>query len=268
MYIAEQRGIFKAHGLHVTIETIVSTSDVVPDLLHGSLDVAGGQVTSFISAQAQGLGPFRVLASGLALAPHVNELMALPSSGITSAADLKGKSIAVNASTGDGVLLTDAILANYGIKPSQVSLKTIPFTAMSAALAAHQVDAAYVTEPYGTELQQKLGATVVADLDQGPGQGLLIGGFTVTSSWLKKYPHTAAAFAASIDEAAKIANTNRAADEKAFETYLHTTPAVADAMAAGTFPTSVSSAQLQKAANLMAEYGELKPGFDAGALNG
>jgi NitT/TauT family transport system substrate-binding protein len=267
MYIAEQRGIFKAHGLHVTIQTIVSTDDVIPDLLHGSVDVAGGQVTSFISAQAKGLGPFRVLASGLALTANVNEIMALPSSGITSAADLKGKTIAVNAATGDGVLLTDAILAANNIKPSQVTLKTIPFTAMSAALAAHQVDAAYVTAPYGTEMQQKLGATEVANLDQGPGQGLMIGGFTVTSAWLAKYPHTAAAFAASIDEAAKIADTDHAADVKAFEAYLHATANVAAAMPAGNFPTTVSATELQQVASLMSEFGELKPGFDVSALS-
>lgn len=267
LYIAEQRGIFKAHGLHVTIETIVSTDDVVPDLLHGSLDVAGGQLTSFISAQAKGLGQFRVLASGLALAANVNEIMTLPSSGIMSAADLKGKTIAVNAATGDGVLLTDAILSKYGIKPSEVTLKTIPFTAMSAALAAHQVDAAYVTAPYGTEMEQSIGATEVANLDQGPGLGLVIGGFTVTSSWMTKYPHTASAFAESIDEAAQVANTNHAADVKAFETYLHASSKVAAAMPAGTFPTTVSNAKLQQVASLMAEFGELTPGFDVTALN-
>jgi NitT/TauT family transport system substrate-binding protein len=267
VYIAEQRGIFKAHGLHVTIESIVSTDDVVPDLLHGSMDIAGGQLTSFIAAQAKGLGQFRVLASGLALAPNVNEIMTLPSSGITSAADLKGKTIAVNAATGDGVLLTDAILAKNNIKPSEVTLKTIPFPAMSAALAAHQVDAAYVTAPYGTEMQQSIGATEVANLDQGPGQGLVIGGFTVTTSWAKKYPHTAAAFAESIDEAAQVADTNHAADVKAFETYLHASSKVAAAMPAGTFPTTVSNAKLEQVASLMTEFGELAAGFNATALN-
>src|SRR5215469_16448520 len=53
LYIAQERGIFAAHGLHVKIQTIVSTDDVVADLLHGSVDVASGQVTSFIAAQAQ-----------------------------------------------------------------------------------------------------------------------------------------------------------------------------------------------------------------------
>jgi NitT/TauT family transport system substrate-binding protein len=261
LYIAEQRGIFKAHGLHVTIKTIVSTTDVVPDLLHGSMDIAGGQITTFIAAQAKGLGTFRILASGLALAPHVNEIMVKPSSGITSPVDLKGKTIAVNALTGDGVLLTDALLDDYNLSPSDVKFVNIPFTSMQNALGAGDVDAAYVTEPYATEMEQNLGATALADLDQGAGQGLLIGGFTATSAWVAKYPHTAAAFTASIEQASSIADSDLTADQKAFMTYLKTPEQVATVMAVGTFPTSVSEAQLTQVVDLMSEFGEIKPGF-------
>jgi NitT/TauT family transport system substrate-binding protein len=267
MYVAEQRGIFKAHGLHVTIKTITSTDQTVPDLTHGALDIAGGQITTFISAQAKGLGPFRVLASGLALAPHVNEIMVKPSSGITSPSDLKGKTIAVNAITGDGELLTDALLADYNLKPSAVSYKVIPFGDMQAALAAGDVDAAYVTEPYATEMEQGLGATALADLDQGAGQGLLIGGFTATTAWVAKYPHTAAAFTASIEEASSLADSDLTADQKAFEKYLDVQAQVATVMAVGTFPTSVSNAQLTQVGDLMSEFGELKTGFGVQALN-
>jgi NitT/TauT family transport system substrate-binding protein len=266
MYVAEERGIFAAHGLHVTIQNIVSTDQVIPDLLHGTLDVAGGQITSFISAQANHVGTFRVLASGLALSPNVNEVMALPSSGITSPADLKGKTIAVNAATGDGVLLIDALLNDYDISPNQVTLKTIPFGAMSSALKLDRVNAAYVTEPYTTEMEQNLGATPIADLDQGSGQGLLIGGFTATNAWFAKYPHTAAAFTAAIEQASAIADSNLTADQQAFETYLHVSSQVATVMAIGTFPTSVSEAQLGQVVDLMAEFNELKPGFNIKTL--
>lgn len=267
LYVAEQRGIFKAHGLNVTIKPIQTTTAVIPALLHGSLDVAGGQVTSFISAQANGGGPFRVLASGLALAPHVNEIMVTPSSGITSPTGLRGKTIAVNALTGDGELLTDALLADYNLKSSDVKYVPIPFPAMQAALAAGRVDAAYVTEPYATELEQHLGATALADLDQGAGQGLLIGGFTATTAWVAKYPHTAAAFTASIEEASSLADSDLTADQKAFEKYLDVQAQVATVMAVGTFPTSVSNAQLTQVADLMSEFGELQPGFSVQALN-
>jgi NitT/TauT family transport system substrate-binding protein len=266
LYIAQERGIFAAHGLHVKIETIITTNDVVPDLLHGSLDVASGQVTSFIAAQAQGLGPFHVLASGLEMGPGVDEMVALRSSDIGNASQLKGKTIAENATAGNGELLTDALLTDYNVKLTKVTLQVVPFASMAAALAAHRVDAAYCSEPYCTEMQQTDGAVVVGDLDQGQAQSLLIGGYTATASWLKKYPHTAAAFAASIAEASEVADTNLAAAQHALIANLHIGPMVADVMATGTFPTAVDPIKLQQVADLMLRFGELKAHFDATTL--
>src|SRR6516225_2024534 len=79
LYIAEERGIFAAHGLHVTVMPITSTLAIVPDMVHGSIDIASGQIPSFISAEAQGVGSLHLLASGLTLAPGVNEIVALKS---------------------------------------------------------------------------------------------------------------------------------------------------------------------------------------------
>lgn len=268
LYIAEQRGIFAAHGLHVKLVSIQSSATIVPDLVHGTLDVSAGQLTTFIAAQAKGAGQFRVLASGLEIGPAVNELMALKGSDLTSPAALKGKTIAVNATSGDGVLLTDAALAAYGVKSTQVTLTPMGFPDMAAALQQHRVDAAYASQPYVTEMEQSFGATVVADLNQGSAQGMMLGGFTVTSAWASKYPHTAAAFTAAIDEASEIADTNLSADQKAFETYLKAPVKVADVMADGTYPTTVPLAKLTQLADLMLEFHELTSTFDASALLG
>jgi NitT/TauT family transport system substrate-binding protein len=268
LYVAEQRGLFAAHGLHVKLEAIQSSATIIPGLLHGSIDISAGQLTAFMGAQEQGIGRFRVLASGLEIGPNVNELMALKSSGITSPAELKGKTIAVNADVGNGVLLTDSALSAYGVKPSQVSLVTIGFPDMAAALAAHRVDAAYETQPYVTEMEQQIGATVVADLDQGAGADYMITGYTVTTAWATRYPKTAAAFAAAIDQANQVLDTDPAAARTAWETYLKVSPKVADVMATGKFPASVSVTRLQQLADLMFEYGELKSKFNAAALVG
>jgi NitT/TauT family transport system substrate-binding protein len=268
LYVAQQRGLFAAHGLHVTMESITSTSTVIPALLHGSMDIGAGQLSTFISAQASGIGQFRVLASGLQLGPDVNELMALKSSGIANAGDLKGKTIAVNATAGNGVLLTDSALSTYSIQPGQVTLVPMAFSDMAAALQAHRVDAAYATEPYVTEMEQQAGASVVTDLDQGAALNYMISGYTVTTAWAAKYPNTAAAFAAAINQASALINANPATAQKAFETYLKVPAAVAQAMAVGTFPTSVSAAKLQQIADLMLKFKELDSSFNAAALVG
>src|ERR1039457_4239351 len=50
--IAQEKGLFAKQGLHVTIQPVTSSSTVIPAMLHGSVDVASGQYTSYIAADA------------------------------------------------------------------------------------------------------------------------------------------------------------------------------------------------------------------------
>ena len=268
MYIAQEHGIFAAHGLHVTIHTIQSTSDILPAMEKGSINVASGQLPSFIMAEVDGTGSFRLLASGLTLSPGVNEILAMKWSGITDPQQLKHKTIAENAQIGDSPLLVDSVLASYGMKPSEVMVKILSFPDMGAELAAHQVDAAYCVEPYCTDIQQKYGAEVIADTDQGAAQGLLTSGYTVTAKWLENNKKTAAEFAASIAEGATLADTNPADLQRALAASLHIAPQVADVMATGTFPTTVDPVKISQVADLMLTFGELKRPFDVRKLLG
>lgn len=268
LYLAEDRGIFEAHGLTVKIESTASSALLVPDMMHGTIDVSAGQIAALIAAESQGEGPFRVLASALELTPGVNEIMTLKGSGINSVAELKGKTVAVNSTSGNGPLLTDAVLATYSLKPSAIAYKQIPFPSMGAALASKAVDAVYCTQPYCQQIAQQQGGRVVADLDQGSAQGLLIAAYTVTNSWAAKYPKTATAFTASIVEASRLADTDPAAVQQALEKHLGIQKTVAQVMATGNFPTSVDIVKLQQVEDLMLRFGQLKKSVNVNALVG
>jgi len=266
LYLAQQRHIFAAHGLNVTIKPIVSTSGVIPQLLNGTYDVVSGQVTTFIAAQAQGGGQFRVIAAGLELSSSVDQLVTLPESHITNAGDLAGQVIAVNATAGNGVLLTDEALSVYNVPPGRVTYKVMPFGQMSDALAAHQVAAAYCADPTCTEMEQQIGATQIADLNQGGVQGYLIGGFSTTASWVKQHPRTAAAFAAAIRTASDLLDSNPAIAAEAFRASLGVTPQLATLMAPGVFPGAVTVNQLTEVATVMTQFGELNPDVNVSAV--
>jgi NitT/TauT family transport system substrate-binding protein len=270
MYIAQEHGIFAKHGLHVTIRVIQSTSSafILPEMAKGELDIASGQIPTFIMAEVGGSGSFRLLASGLTLAPGVNEILAMKWSGITDPQQLRHKTIAENAMIGDSPLLVDSVLASYGMKPNDVTVKILGFPDMGAALADHQVDAAYCVEPYCTDIEQKYGAEVIADTDQGAAQGLLTAGYTVTAKWLEHNRKTAAEFAASIAEGATLADTDPADLQQALSASLHVTPMVADVMATGTFPTTVDPVKVSQVADLMLTFGEIKRPFDVNELLG
>ena len=266
LYLAIDHGFFKKHGLNVKLQIVQSSTTLVPSMLHGSIDIAAGQIAGLISSQAQGAGQFKVLASGLELTPGVNEILAMKSSKITSVAGLKGKTIALNSPVGNGPLLIDSVLATFNLKPTDIKMSTIGFPDMGTALAAGRVDAVYSTQPYVQDMEQKQGARPVVDLDQGAAQGLLIAGFVATSQWVKKYPNTAKAFIAAITEGSKLADTNLAAVQQTLEKNLKIPANVVDVMATGTFPTSVDLVKLQQVEQLMVRYGQLKKPFDVSSM--
>ena len=258
LYIAQAKGLFTKVGLHVTIKPVVSAQAVIPAMLHGSVDVDGGGYVTYILAQAKGIAKIRILAAGFALGPHVNEIISPAGAHIQSLADLKGKTIAVNQLGGVGMDLVYTALASYGISPAQVHLVAMPFPAMPAALAAGKIDAAYETEPFVTEAVQKYGVQEVADMDNGATQGFPLTGYGVLESWAAKYPRTAAAFTKAVEQGNAIAGSNHAVLAQVLATALHLSPQITGVMATGTFPTSANPAQIQRVANLMLQYGQLK----------
>ena len=268
LYVALDKGLFASAGLHVTVKTVTSSAVVIPALINGSVDVASGQYAPYIETDAGHLADIRIIAAGFALTPHVNEVMAPAHSAVKSLADLKGKTIAVNAVNSEVSDLLYSDLAANGVSPAEVKLVAVPFPAMAAALAAHQVAAAYMTEPYVTEAGQKYGDVGIGDIDTGPAVNFPIAGYAVLASWARKYPRTAAAFAHAVEEGNRIADSNIAELQHAFIAGLSLPPHVADVMATGTFPDAPDPAQIQRVADLMQHYGQLKKPFNVASMIG
>jgi NitT/TauT family transport system substrate-binding protein len=256
LYIAQAEGLFAKVGLHVTIKPVVSAQAVIPAMLHGSVDVDGGGYVTYILAQAKGIARIRI------------EIIALSRANIQSPADLRGKTIAVNQMGSVASDLTYTALAPYGITPDQVHLVAMPFPAMPGALAAGKIDAAYETEPFVTEAVKRYGVQAVTDLDGGATQDFPLTGYAVLGSWAARYPRTAAAFTKAIEQGNAIAATNLAVLQQVLSASLHLSPNITGVMATGTFPTSANPVQIQRAADLMLHYGQLKEPFDVTSLMG
>jgi NitT/TauT family transport system substrate-binding protein len=266
LYIAQEQGLFSKAGLDVTVKTVTSPAAALPALLHGGVDVFVGQYSTFIQAQAAGVGSFRVLAPGWDLGPRVEAIVVPPHSAVTTVPQLAGKTIAVNAIGGIDQLFTDEVLSGQSVKPAQVHYVAIPFQAIGAALAARRVSAAYLTEPYLTESKQNLGVQVIADPGTGAAHDMPVTGYMVTRAWDQRYPRTAAAFAEAIAQGNAEVKQNPAAFRKAMERQLHLAPQVAGAMAAGSFPNSINAAQLQRVADLLYAFGALKASFNVAGM--
>jgi NitT/TauT family transport system substrate-binding protein len=262
VYIAQQDGLFAAQGLHVKIEPAISSATVIAQQMAGKFDITSGNYVSYIEADAVDHDDMRVLAAGSIVQPHGQNLMIAAGSPIRTVAELKGKRIALNVTGGIGSLLVDALLQGSRISPSQVHFVPINFPEMAAALKAHEIDAAFMPEPFATNAEESTGAQPVADLDQGSVQSLPISGYIATQTWLRKYPKTAAAFRRALIAAQRIADSDPQAVEEAMVAYSGVTKAAAAVMAAPAFPLNTDPVLIQRVADLMQQYGLLSKPYD------
>lgn len=266
LFLAIKKGYFRQQGLTVTPTIVAQSTLALPDLLHGSVDVVGGgNYVSYFGGQAKGTFNLRVLVAGAACQPDSFGVVAMPSSHITSAAGLAGKTIAVNLTSNIQTLMTNVQLKAAGVSPSSVKYVAIPFPDMGAALKAGRVDAISAVEPFLSGAESAGAKQVVSDC-AGATAALPLSGYFATAAWTQKYPHTAAAFQRAMAKAQALANSDPAAVRQILPTYTKITAAAAQVIHLETYPASTDAAQLQRVATLMRSGGLLAQPFSVQSM--
>ena len=268
-YIAQQDGLFAKQGLHVNIQMAVSSETAIKQQLEGKYDVTDGNYVSYIQAVVQQHADLEIFAAGSIMEPRCQVVMVPADSPIKNVAELKGKTIGVNVPKNIGTLLVSALLRDNGMSVNEVHFKYIAFPLMAKALQDHQIDAAWLPEPFVTGAEEQIGAQPIADLDSGATQSLPISGYVVTKAWAHKYPRTLAALRRALVQAQRIADTDPSAVEKAMAHYAPgVTPTAAAVMAEPDFPLDTDAVLIQRVANLMQQFGLLQRHFNVESMIG
>lgn len=251
LYIAAHRGYFAEAGLHVKITPVASGVNALPSLANVTVDIDEGQWTSDVAAEATGAARPQVLAPGNSGGTALDQAVIAPGSPARTVQQLRGKTIAVNALTGLAVLLTSNILNSNGVAPASVHFVGSPFPARGPALAAHRVDAAFITEPFLSASEQPQGVVPLVDIDQGAATTFPIAGYVSTSDWAARYPQTAAAFVRALTRGQQVAATSGPVVEQAMTANLTISKQTAAVMARGSYPLTMTASELQRVATLM-----------------
>jgi NitT/TauT family transport system substrate-binding protein len=270
LYIAQDYGFFAQQGLHVTIEKIASSAAVIAEQQNGAVDITAGSYVAYIAAQAAG-ARFRILAEASDLRPDTRVLVITAGSPIRTLHDLIGKKIGVNGTNSIGTLLISALLAEHGISPGKVTFVTDAsgFPAMPAELRDGAWDAAFLAEPYATVAGEEFGEQELTDLDQGATMNFPIDGYVATQAWAQRHPKTAAAFVRAIEEGQALADSDRAAVEKAMAESDGLSHQVTAVMALPDFPVGpVDETRIQRTAEAMLEFGLLGRQYTADVEQG
>ncbi|HEX3964990.1 MAG TPA: ABC transporter substrate-binding protein [Trebonia sp.] len=278
LYVAYDLGYFKKEGLNVKISITGGGETALPDLTDGKANIIAGNYVSFVQAQIQGKYNLKIIADGSQMQPGNQALYVMPNSKFSTVADLVKyhATIGVNTLDNIGTLLVGSLLTENGYPnalysatnpagPVKLVVPTVPaptpFVGAMTMLENHQLDAAWLPEPYGT-LAQEAGAVKLADFDQGSLQNFPIGAYIGTQSWIEKNPNTVAAFLHALQEGQEVADTNRAQVESSLvkNTLLTTgfNKATAQQIAAlltlDTYPLTMDVPTMQRVADSMFQF--------------
>ncbi|ROO86163.1 NitT/TauT family transport system substrate-binding protein [Actinocorallia herbida] len=252
IYYAEAKGIFAEHGLKVTIDP--KGASEVPPLVSDHYQAVSMSWTTFIQATAQGV-PLRGVFPGISgKAGNQTGIYAMPSSGISAAADLAGRTVAINQPKATFELNSRVVLKAAGVDVDKVKFQVLPLATIGDALVAGKVDAAYLVPPFSTQVEAKDAKLVVDPYDGGALEGSPVAGYIMTETFVKAHPEAVTAFQQSLTEAAEALN-NDGSYREFVTTYTKLTPELAQQVPDYDFPTTIDVAKLQTEADLMAEAG-------------
>jgi NitT/TauT family transport system substrate-binding protein len=273
--LAVQDGLFRQHGLNVTVQGYGSVSAEIQALTAGHADIAVGDYTDFLAAQATGRAKLRLLADGYDAVANSMEVLTLPTSGITTPQALVNEPVATPPADISGYLssvpnnmptmATEQVLQSDGVSPNSVNWQPMPMQGMIAALRNHSVKAILVTEPYIFEAEARLGAVEVLDSCSGVTAGLPLSGYFSLDSYVRDQPSTVQAFQAALSQAQSNASM-RGPLQAVLPTMTGMTTQDAALVTIGTYPTALSVGQVQRVATLMLDSGMISNPMDVKGL--
>jgi NitT/TauT family transport system substrate-binding protein len=158
VFVAVEKGLFKKHGLDVSVKEYEAGVLAAQGLLNGEVDVITAAEFVMVSHNLEG-ADLRAFASVSRTDDY--ELIARKDRGITSIADIKGKRIAMVRGTPLEFFLHH-FLTLHNIPSSSVSLVSLTPSGSIDALASGTADAMVSFSPYTYRVRQQLGTGAVS----------------------------------------------------------------------------------------------------------
>jgi ABC-type nitrate/sulfonate/bicarbonate transport system substrate-binding protein len=142
-FVGMSKGIFAKHGLNVDLQFTANSTELREGLANGTFDIAHAAVDNAV-AMVELAGKDVIIVTGGD--SSMNELFVQPE--IRSVADLKGRTVIVDAPNTAYALLAKKILLNHGLKSGDYAIKPVGGTLMRAkAMSENKEYAASMLNP-------------------------------------------------------------------------------------------------------------------------
>ena len=254
LFVAIEKGYFKAEGLKVEFVPFYAGSKIIAALAGGSVQVGFGNVFSLIMTNERGFD-FVIVADDAYIA-RTSAVVVRKNSGINRMKDLEGKTVAVPAIKQIGWVYIRELVSKDGGNLAKVNWIEIPPPHMAAALLKGQVEAAEMFEPFVTVVKEKhpelkLLSYYLYDLNPG---GILAPYFA-SKKWIKGHTDLVKRFARAHKRGVNFVNTNPNLAREILPKYTRISPELAKKVPMVMWKNKVNIENLQWSANLALKHG-------------
>lgn len=250
--VAYEQGFFRRHGLAVTITKSPNTKLYPNVLASGQYDIGAVPTPTLLAAVLQGL-PLTAIANEFNTSPGypLVSVVVAKGSGITTLADLKGKTVATVATNGNIYYSFEYDLVKHHLASTAVKPTVVNFSNMLAELNSNAVQAVLSIPPF-TEQMTAAGDRVIARPYLSIGSSADGQDFTTATSWASSHRKAINDFKAALSDANKFMVHHRAATVKILQQYTGVSLAAAKTTPLPDYRYTLTFAELKQWERVMA----------------
>ena len=191
------------------------------------------------------------------------EVAALADSGVADVLDLEGKTVAINALSNFGEITIRNSLEQAGGDPDSISFVEVPYPNMPAQLAAGEVDAAWTTEPFRTQIVQE-GGVIVASPMVDMAENFDSAFYFASAQTVETNPALVTSFRVALAESFAYASANEDAVREIIQDYASLSPELAASVGLSQWLPEINRSGLETLAAAAVSYGVLsgEPDYD------
>jgi NitT/TauT family transport system substrate-binding protein len=268
IYLGKQKGFFSSRNIDLTLTAAQGGAAIVPAVLSGQFQFGFSNMISLLLAQTQNV-PIKVVTNGVASTGVDGKdfcgIVVKDASPVKTAADLAGKSVAINTLRNIAETATRASIRKAGGDPKAVKLVEIGFPDMPAALSAGRVDAIFAVEPtLSTAISQ--GGRMISSAYVDTAANLTVAAYFTSNQTLSGKPDLVRRFTEAMSESLSYADSHPDEARAVIATYTKIPQAVIAKLTLPKWPAQINRESVQALADLAVGDGLLTKAPDLGAL--
>lgn len=268
IYLGKKQGFFEERGIDLTLESSQGGAAIVPGVMSGQFQFGFSNVTSLLLAQSKGL-PLKVVTAGNSTTGDPKDdfgaVVAPEDSDISDAADLAGKSVAVNTLNNIGDTTIREVVRQAGGDPSTIKFVELPFPDMPAAVQEGRVDAAWVVEPFLTIATDQGARTVAANFAETH-EDLMVAAYFTSQQLIDTNPDLVSRFTEAMNESLTYAQEHPDEARDILGSYTDIDAKTAEKLTLPRWSTEIKTEPVQRLADLAVSDGLIDTAPDVAKL--